>query len=117
MKTVQVNAVVVPLRPKHAATLAAAPPAAPEPKVFNAGFVQRLQALNNASRWLRNSGHPPTSVHLQGELPMIQVDAKAAALLVAESHGFNARPIDKHTRMCSVILKGCAICWYEVPKN
>jgi hypothetical protein len=116
MKTVPATAVVVPLRPEHAAVLAAAP-AAPEPKVFNASFVQRLQALNDASRWLRNSGHSPTSVHLQGELPMIQVDARAAALLVAESHGYNARPVDKDTRMCSVILKGCAICWYEAPKN
>jgi hypothetical protein len=109
------TAAVVPLRPENAPAIANAPAAAAEaqPKVFNAVFVERLAALNDASRWLRNSGHPPAAAHLQGKLPTLHVDGQAARLLITEAKGFNSRRVDDQYRLCSVIVKGCLITWFE----
>lgn len=107
------SAQVVPLRPNSA------PPAGDvgvkqhESKTFNADFMARLRALNDTSRWLRNHGHPPMTLHLQGRLPAIHVDGAAARLLVAEAHGFNSRKISDTHRHCSVELRECLITWFE----
>jgi hypothetical protein len=115
MSTQVRSAEIVPLRPNSVPAIANLPAAAAEaqPKVFNATFVERLAALNDASRWLRNSGHPPAAVHLQGELPTLHVDGQAARLLITEAKGFNSRRVDDQYRLCSVIVKGCLITWFE----
>lgn len=84
-----------------------------EGKTFNTAFMARLRAANDTSRWLRNHGHSPMTMHLQGRLPAIHVDGAAARLLVTEAHGFNSRKISDTHRHCSVELRECLITWFE----
>jgi hypothetical protein len=84
-----------------------------EGKTFNAEFLARLCAVNSMSRWLRQNGHPPMTMHLQGRLPTIHVDGAAARLLVAQAQGFTGRRVNDTHRHCSVELRGCLVTWFE----
>jgi len=107
------SAQVAPLRPNSALAAIDVDVKLYESKTFNADFMTRLRALNDTSRWLRNHGHPPVTMHLQGRLPAIHVDGAAARLLITEARGFNSRKISDTHRHCSVELRGCLITWFE----
>lgn len=84
-----------------------------EGKTFNAAFMARLRALNDMSRWLRQNGHPPMTMHLQTRLPTIHVSGAAARLLITEAQGFTGRRVSDTHRHCSVELRNCLITWFE----
>ncbi|WP_413672288.1 hypothetical protein ACEN9H_23510 [Massilia cellulosiltytica] len=107
------SAQVVALRPDLMPMIVDVVARTHEPKTFNAEFLTRLRALNDMSRWLRQAGHPPMTMHLQGRLPTIHVDGAAARLLVAEAQGFTGRRVNDTHRHCSVELRGCLITWFE----
>jgi hypothetical protein len=91
----QVNAVVVPSKPK----------------VFTPELVGALSALNRLSRWLRERDVVPLSVDLGKPRPTIVVPASAAQLLTVAAHGKSVQRLDGGESLCSVVLHECTVQW------